>query len=528
MKPATTVYQPTDVVRRALMEVLREIDRDRHLALWNTLLEEDPSLVRKLEMLLAREISAVVPAAAATQPRQLAIDPALFRREAEDISFFLHGRGYEYGMGRVVYDRLEGLLSRIRPLLEEDDGVSALAALDAIVECYTYEWMELEDDGELSSLFEEMGEMIAEALLRADLSSRERSQWQERLLEWQGELADYGAEEGISVAIRAASEGWDDARLQAILQGTPVDSSGNDEDEYEDEDEDEYDEYEDEDASGTLIRIRLAILGHRGRHEEQLRLARFYGEYEELSKTLCHLGRVEEAEAVALTCIESPSEMHRLAQLFHQQGDLDRALRVAEQGLLRTGSGRSRLPGRLDLARWLRDVAHETGNLDLALRSAETAFNEAIEMSDYLAIEALAGDGWPAIRERLLEGMVDNKAALSADNKIVIYLHEGRVDQAVRVVEKSYISSDVLLRELMLAAMGSHADWVIQRSRAEADTIMNAGKAAHYDVAAEWLGLTRMAYLQAGRQAEWASVLASIIEKHVRKYKLKPLLEKLK
>ncbi|WP_420905586.1 hypothetical protein [Candidatus Magnetaquiglobus chichijimensis] len=85
-----------------------------------------------------------------------------------------------------------------------------------------------------------------------------------------------------------------------------------------------------------------------------------------------------------------------------------------------------------------------------------------------------------------------------------------------------------MLRAVMMAAMTTHPDWVIQRSRAAAEEIMNAARSSSYEVAAEWLALTREAHLKADRLVEWSVWLAELIQKHARKYKLKPLLEKLK
>ncbi|MBF0162570.1 MAG: SWIM zinc finger domain-containing protein [Magnetococcales bacterium] len=497
--------------RRSLVDVLQGLTLDRHLQLWNTLLEEEPALARKLEMLLAQEISVAVPPLT-TSAHQPKIDPSLFRREAMAITASLHGGRYDYGMGGVIYDGLQGLLNRIQPLLDADDGFSALAALRAIMDAYTYEWVELDEEGDSTVLYGDMGEMIAEALLRAGLPVQERKEWLEALRHWHDDLADYGAEEGLDVAIQAATEGWEDAELQAAMRGEPVEPN-----------------QEEDDPKNPLLRIRLQILESRGRHAERLNLARFYGMHGEVAKTLLDIGRKEEAESVALAQVTAPVELHALARQLYGQGDVARALRIAEHGLCQTNMEDLRqLPGRLELARWLRDTAQSAGNATLALRAAEVAFNTDYEMVDYLAIEPLAGSGWPVIRDGLLEQMAQERAWLSTDKRIAIYLREGLVGQAVRLADgKHYLQASVV-REVMRAAMGSHPDWVIRRSRAEADAIMDAGKSGLYAVAVEWLALTKAACLQAGRQSEWKEWLAATLQKHARKYALKPLLEKLK
>ncbi|MEO5354484.1 MAG: SWIM zinc finger family protein [Magnetococcus sp. XQGC-1] len=497
--------------RRSLAEILQELPLDRHLQLWDTLLEEDPSLARKLEMLLAQEIS-VVASPTTTSSYQPKIDPSLFRREAMAITASLHGGRHDFGMGDMIYDSLQGLLNRIQPMLDADDGGSALAALRAIMDAYTYEWVELDDEGESTVLYEEMGEMIAEALLRTDLPVQERKEWLEALRHWYNDLADYGAEEGVEVAVQAATEGWEDAELQAAMRGDAVESS-----------------QEDNDPNNPLVRIRLQILESRGRHAERLNLARFYGMHGEFAKTLLDLGRKEEAESVALAQMTDPMELHALAQQFYRQGDLERALRVAERGLCQTGpEGSRQLPGQHELARWLRDTAQIVGNTPLALRAAEVAFNTDYEMVDYLAVETLAGENWPTVRDGLLEHMGQEQPWLATDKRIAIYLREGQAGQAVGLADGGHYLQANVVRAVMRAAMDSHTEWVIRRSRAEADAIMDAGKSGSYAVAVEWLVLTKTAFLRAGRQSAWNELLTSTLQKHMRKYTLKPLLEKLK
>ncbi|MBF0260494.1 MAG: hypothetical protein HQL97_01480 [Magnetococcales bacterium] len=415
----------------------------------------------------------------------------------------------------MIYDRLQMLLNRIQPLLDEDDGLNALSALRAIMEAFTIEWVEYDEESDSSVLYEEMGEMIAEALLRADPPARARQEWQTALQEWHDELADYGTEEGLKVAIQAAAEGWESAELQAVLRG---DVMAVDEEAEVGADDD------------PLVRIRLRILAQRGRHAERLNLARYHGEYGECAQTLFHLGRLDEAEEIATTRLTSPVDLQALAYLFYDRGDVDRALRIARRALDRQDvSGLRRMRGHLDLARWLRDTARTVGNQPLALQAAESAFMDQCEMADYLAVEQVAGGEWPTIRENLLQRMtLEAKVRLSVDKVIAICLHEGLVAQAVVLADQERFLDQDRLREVMRAAMNTHAEWVIRRSRAEAEEIMDAARSNAYDVAAEWLALTRNAYLQAERGTEWSSLLATLIQKHVRKYKLKPLLKALR
>ncbi|GAB0057900.1 hypothetical protein SIID45300_02234 [Candidatus Magnetaquicoccaceae bacterium FCR-1] len=294
----TCMAHPEGIMqRRSLTEVLRELTLERHLQLWAILLEEDPAFSRKLELLLAKEMAPGTPKPE-PEKRPAVIDITPFRREAKAITASLRGR-YGDGMGEMIYDRLQVLLTRIEPFLDADDGDSALLALREILDAFTYEWIEMDEEGDISILIDEMGEMIAQALLCADPPLPRRQEWLKALRKWHDEMADYGCEEGANVAIRAAEEGWDLPELNAILRG----------------------EFSDTDSDAAhpqdpLARIRMRILALRGRHEERLNLARFYGEFGECAQTLLHLGRADEAERIAMTRMTTPMEMQTLAQQF--------------------------------------------------------------------------------------------------------------------------------------------------------------------------------------------------------------------
>jgi uncharacterized Zn finger protein len=80
----------------------------------------------------------------------------------------------------------------------------------------------------------------------------------------------------------------------------------------------------------------------------------------------------------------------------------------------------------------------------------------------------------------------------------------------------------------MDAAHASHPDWVIRLAVRRATRIMEAGAAGSYGLAAEWLKRAALAYDAAGRIDEWTAVIEGLIEKHRKKYKLRPLLEALR
>jgi uncharacterized Zn finger protein len=85
-----------------------------------------------------------------------------------------------------------------------------------------------------------------------------------------------------------------------------------------------------------------------------------------------------------------------------------------------------------------------------------------------------------------------------------------------------------LTAEVAEAAAETHPEWVIDESTRRADEIMDAGKADRYHYAAEWVARAKRAYLALGREPEWREFLEERIERHRRKYKLRPMLEALR
>jgi uncharacterized Zn finger protein len=93
------------------------------------------------------------------------------------------------------------------------------------------------------------------------------------------------------------------------------------------------------------------------------------------------------------------------------------------------------------------------------------------------------------------------------------------------VVEESPV--EALVARVADAAVESHPDWVIETCRKRAEEIMAQGKAKYYAGAITWLEKVRDAYLRDGREEEWREYLDGLIERHQRKYKLRPMLEDL-
>jgi uncharacterized Zn finger protein len=508
------VHKPEEVVERvSAEELLAGLGEADLRGLLLELLEAEPHLIDRIETKLATRSAAATPQPAPAKTAQTGqvkekappIDPAPFRRQARQIMRGSDRRDY-YGVPDIEGE-MSRLLDQAQPFLAAGDGRNALLILEAIVEPYVESWFEFDDsDGEMGTLFEEIGQLLAEAILSADLTPAERRSWAEKLTEWQGEIEDYGIDEGFDVAIAAAEQGWDYPPLRKVLDEGQITEKGAWEDEspwYADE----------------LAIARLNVLERQGRTTEYLYLAEAEGQTALYLTMLVKLGRIQEAVEYATKYLATSEEALAMAQALRERGHLAEALKIGEQGLAFQDQTL------LMLARWLRDLAVEMSQSEVALKAGQEAFHKSFSLEDYKAVETIAGAKWPALKPKLLDQLA---AASYAFGRIDIYLYEGMIDEAIKVVDRREYYGYDILEKVVEAAWQSRPDWVIQQCKRQAEEIMDQGKSNAYHHAVDWLEKARRAYQAAQREAEWRSYLEGLIQKHARKYSLRPQLEKLR
>jgi uncharacterized Zn finger protein len=402
-------------------------------------------------------------------------------------------------------DEVRQFAEQARPLIEAQDGRSALAVLEAVTEEYVANWTELDDsDGELSGFFEELGPLWTEAILSADLTPAERQAWVDRLGQWQEQTADYGVETAFDAAQAAARQGWDDPGVQRVLGGE-ISRTG-------------VWEKEAPWFAGDLAVARLNVLERQGRMREALHLAEAEGQTDRYVALLVKLDRVPEAVAYGLEQLRRTDHVLVLARTLLEHGATSEALRIAEHGLTLEGE-------QLTLARWLREAATAAGEGELGVQAGLATVHALPSLADYQALQVLAGDRWPALRDELLTELRRTAARFpSAVGEIL--LHEGRIDDAIAVAEGA-LYDYTLVEHVADAAIQSHPDWVIRMCRQQAERIMDAAQSKYYYHAVAWLGRARAAALAAGRQDEWRQYLDSLLARHGRKYSLVPQLKRL-
>lgn len=471
-----------------------------------------------------------------------AVDPAPFRRQVRSILHSLDSMRMSEAYWHVggIVQSVRQVAEQALPFIEAGDGRSALAVLQGVTEAYIDDWTNLDDsNGELGAYFEDLGALWTEAVLTADLIPSERTSWAKRFREWQREVDEYGIDEAFQPAEKAAEQGWDYPPLQRLLRGEFAEREVEEHAQYEEDeayDEEEYDEYDEYDEFGeygdedeseyadTLTLARLNVLERQGRAQEYLNLARAEGLAERYVTMLARLGRIEEATEYALNRLRAPGEVLSVARALQAKGAIEEALNIARHGL--TLEPRPYSIGRQGLARWLRDLAESAGRQELALEAALIAMREVPSLDEYQAVQSLAGERWPQVKEELLRTLREKPYVQRA--QVEIYLYEDLIDDAVATVSQANASYD-LVDMVVDGAIesGSHHDWVIEACQSQAGEIIEGGKSQLYEAAARWLEKARTASVAVGREAEWRAYIEGIIASHKRKYRLVPLLEAL-
>ena len=520
--------EPGEIEERPpLADLLAGLNADRLVALIVALAEEDPDLVDAIESQIeilraiaptaAPAIAAALssaPVAPPPPPRHTPVDPEPFRKQVRRILSSLDGmrRSEAYWHVGEVVNQIGSLVAQAQTLIQAGDGRNAIAILAAITGEYMEQWVGLDDsDGEASGFFTELTDPWTEAILAADpstssgqaLTPDERRQWAAKLAAWQADLSEYGVEDVFDAAILAAEQGWDYPPLARALAGEITDLGA----------------WEDEDVpacADDLTLARLRILERQGRTEEYLHLAEAEGQTGLYVAMLARVGRTEQAVEEGLEFLSQTDDVFMLAQALRERGELDAALQIAAHGLKVEGAKSA-------LANWTADLAAGLGDLTRALDAVVIAFRETPTLAGYQKVQGLAGLGWPALQTELLTFLRQARDYFYTDARVDIFLHEGLLDDAIAVVDKT--AGYAAIGRVMDAALEKRPDWVSSAARKQADRIMDAGKANQYDYAIGWLTRARAAYRAAGRERDWQTYLARIRDQHGRKYKLMGLID---
>lgn len=95
------------------------------------------------------------------------------------------------------------------------------------------------------------------------------------------------------------------------------------------------------------------------------------------------------------------------------------------------------------------------------------------------------------------------------------------------IILASQLSSreQYLLRQVMVLAVKSNPQWVIDNAVSRAEEIMESAQSKYYHQAAELLALAKQGYEAMDRSPEWQNYLGRLMKSHNRKRSLIPLLQ---
>lgn len=478
-----------------------------------TLAEDDPALIPVIEQEVAWLALTPVVAAQAPVAHGIPVDLVAIRREiGKDVRSAGETGG---GHSDHYWDYDDGLIFAeviLRPhqalaeqLLAANDAAAATEVITAIIEAWGAsiagldEWIVEANQDTFDEAASRLGALLAEALLSQALTPDECDQWLARVEDW--------GDEGVikpDIVEAALEQWWDYPPLVAAMQGNLTEEGAwaGDPPDYADD----------------LTLARLRVLARQGRMQEYINLAEAEGQTSLYVNMLARVGQIERAVAEARAYLQSPAEILSLARTLVAQDARIAALTVAAHGL-----GVGGQESKTELARWTVELAQAAGDHDLALRAAQTAFTSSFELADYQVAERLAGADWPTIKAGLLEQLARSHSYHQVD----IYLYERMLPEAMAVVDGSSYYDDHMERVIQ-ATRAEYPDWGIRKCKQLAESIMNQGKAQYYDNAVERLRTARDIYVQHNRRAEWLAYLNGLLTLHGRKYKLVPMLERLR
>nr|WP_241430267.1 SWIM zinc finger family protein [Halococcus salifodinae] len=419
------------------------------------------------------------------------------------------GHNDAYAEAERMAEELDALIEQARMALEAGDGETALDVLAAITdELADNRWAGLlpHDIPRVYEVLGDLSEAFIEAILTAELTERERDDWEERLTEWDGQFQHFMGESTFRAAADAAAQGWDDARVQQAMEG--------------DLDGGEFWEDEESRYAEDIVTARLTILERENRIGEYLNLAEAAAQSQAYAKMLVQEGRTEEAVDYTIERLSTPGAVLEVATTLRAHDQTQAALRVAQHGLTLEGFRKD------TLAEWLRDRAASAGDCELALKAAVTAFEASPSLSAYQAVEEIAADDWEGIQSNLLEFLrTQNPRGNTAARSVEVFLHEEQYDEAIELADST--SQTSVIEPVVEAVIEERPQWAISTCKSQGEPIIENGQHDSYATAVRWLRRAGQAAQAADELDEWREYVETMRDDHYPKYKLRPMLDDL-
>ncbi|MGQ3331040.1 SWIM zinc finger family protein [Halorubrum sp. FL23] len=501
----TCVRDPERVRKQPpISELIADADRKTLQELLIGLAEDRPEVADRIETRLSSDDT--------TTDTPVSVNLESIRRQVNHALPKPGQKGHNdaYAEAERMTDELNSLIEEAQKAIEAGDGETALNVLAAITdELASGRWTNLlpYDVPRVFEVIDNLSQAFTEAILTAELTESERDEWEGRLTEWDAQFDYYmGGESTFLAAADAATQGWDEPRVQQAMAG-------------------ELDEgafWKDDDTwyGDDIVAARLSLLEQDGRIEEYLNLAAAAKQSEAYARMLVQEDRIEEAVDHAVERFSTPDAALELAKTLRAYDETQAALQMAEYGLTLDGYRKGAL------AAWLRDRAASAGDRELAVEAAIAAFEASPSVSTFDAVKELADNDWNAIKADLLEFLRTERPGSSSATQVVeVFLTEGEYDDAIDLAERTERTS--VIEPVVEAVIEEHPQWVIGICKSQAEPIIEQGQYDSYRTAIRWLRRAGEASRTANELDEWCEYVETIRDEHYQKYKLRPMLDDL-
>ncbi len=373
--------------------------------------------------------------------------------------------------------------------------------MEAITETCVENWHEADDYGiDADDTANTLDRAFAQAFLSIELDEAEKVDWQVKLEFWANEWSV-----SFSTSLGILAEGW--GCLASDTRATD-----NFDDVYDSEAEDI------PDYARDLTLIRLKVLDSQQRYEDYLYLAKAEGHIKSYLTCLARLGRIDTVFSEAQKIMGTMEQALALAEIFREQGEGEKALEIAKEGLTKKGECQGEL-GQLTV-----ELAEQLGDLETVLMAQIKVFEARPSEQIYLKLKQLAGENWQDLKLNLLDYLRSYNGWYGRTEKVNIFLHEKLIDEAIKLIDED---SYLLQQDMLAKIIPYRPEWAIKKAIPKAESIINSGKAKYYQTAVSWLKQARNAYYQANKSQEWNNYCQKLTEIHGRKYKLMGLLKPL-
>ncbi|MBN1449390.1 MAG: SWIM zinc finger family protein [Anaerolineales bacterium] len=458
----TYIHKPGEFTeRKPISALLENVDKATLVTVLAKLTDRNPELYNWLETSLPVASVTFEQAESQTRPVSQVSEPA-WRKRIKNV--LRPGRGYydDYESSYSASNDLDEITNSASEILTAGDAQGAITILLALLE-ELYDAYEMFDDsdGDLGDSANYAGEILAEAILSADLDEKERKSLECNLAPIAKDLSDYAIENGVEIAQLALEYGWET-----------------------------HPEYVN-DFTADLDKAKLNVLERQGRTDEFLSLCQQTGQHLRYTQKLMQLGRIEEAIHVAYQ-ISEPNHILEIAKTLRESNRLSDAISLAEHGITLGGQ-------KYHLAAWLAPLEESQRRLEPALQAHLATFSEAPSLETYKHIQRLSGEHWTELQPEQMKILLQSGRL---DAIASVYLHEQQWDEAIVIAEKN--THDYSLREKVAdAVIAYRPDWVIRISIQEAEKLIEPTQSRYYPHAARWLAKAKQAYIQSSRAAEW-------------------------